>query len=166
MLWSYFGSGHGKGVYDGAGAVLKQSIRFEQMKMESPKLQTAADVVAFCLQKQTTETKSSNNHREHRTYRRNVIRFFHLIENVERRKKYDCKYFSGVRSLHSIVSVSPQDVTLLRIRHLACFCKECMDDNSDFCLNKSHVREWELETLEPKNISEVCTYIYAAPLSL
>ena len=29
MLWSYFGSGHEKGVYDRAGAVLKQSIRIE-----------------------------------------------------------------------------------------------------------------------------------------
>jgi hypothetical protein len=49
MLWSYFGFGHGKGVHDGAGALLKQSIRTEQMKMESPKLQTVADVVAFCF---------------------------------------------------------------------------------------------------------------------
>jgi len=23
MVWSYFGSGHGKGVHDGAGAILK-----------------------------------------------------------------------------------------------------------------------------------------------
>jgi hypothetical protein len=44
MLWSYFGSGHGKGVHDGAGAVLKQPIRKEQMKMETPKLQIAADM--------------------------------------------------------------------------------------------------------------------------
>jgi hypothetical protein len=141
--------------------VLKQSIWSEQMKMESPKLQTTADVVAFCLQKQTIEIESRNNHREYRNCRRNVIRFFYLIKNVDRQKKYDCKYFSGVKALHSIVLVSPQDVTLLRIRHLACFCKEC-----DFCLNKSHVRERELETLEPNNISEVCTYVYAASLSL
>jgi hypothetical protein len=107
MLWSYFGSGHSKGIHDGVGAMLKQSIWYEQMKMESPKLQTAANVVAFYLQKQTTEAKSYNNHREHRNCRRNVIRFLHLIENVDRWKKYDCKYFSGVRSLHSIVSVSP-----------------------------------------------------------
>ena len=51
MLWSYFGSRYRKGVHDGAGAVLKQSIRTEQMKMESPKLQTSTDVVAFGLQK-------------------------------------------------------------------------------------------------------------------
>jgi hypothetical protein len=166
MLWSYFGSGHGKGVHDGAGAMLKQSIRTEQMKMESPKLQTAADVVAFCLQKQATETTARNEHRAYKDARRPILRYFHLIKNMDRRKKYDYKYFSGVRSLHSVVSVSHRDVTLLRIRELACFCKECMDDSSDFCINKSHVKEWRLETLEPKNLTEVCVYVYGFPVVL
>jgi hypothetical protein len=35
MVWSYFGSGHGKGDHNGAGVVLKQEIRKEQMNMDS-----------------------------------------------------------------------------------------------------------------------------------
>jgi hypothetical protein len=32
MSWNYFGSGHGKGEVDGAGALLKRQIRTEQIK--------------------------------------------------------------------------------------------------------------------------------------
>ena len=74
--------------------------------MESPKLQTTADVVAFCLQKHATETVAHNEHRAYNDARRPVLCYFHLIKNVDRRKKYDCKYFSSMRSLYSVVSVS------------------------------------------------------------
>lgn len=158
MVWSFFGSGHGKGVHDGAGAILKQSIRKEQMKMETPKLHNAADVVAFCKSRQTSEAVVRNGLKDYRIARRDVVRFFHLIENVDRRHKYDCRYFEGVRSLHSLVSVSHRDITLLKVRHLACFCKECMDDNSELCLQTSHVKEWKLVTLSPKVLTEVLYY--------
>ncbi len=36
-------------------------------------------------------------------------------------------------------SISYKDVTLLNLRKLACFCLECMDDNPNFCENKSQV---------------------------
>jgi hypothetical protein len=120
----------------------------------------------FVFQKQATETAARNQHRKYKDVRRPVLRYIHLIENVDRRKKYDCKYFSGVRSLHSVVSVSHRDVTLLRVRELACFIKECMDDNSDFCVNKLHVKERRLETLEPKNLTEVCIHVYGFPVVL
>jgi DNA-binding ferritin-like protein (Dps family) len=149
------GSGHGKGVHDGVGVVLKWSIKNEQMKMETPKLQTAADVVAFCLQRQAEEAELYNQHKNYKNAKRDVLRYFHLIYKVDRRKKYNCKYFKGVQSLHSVVSVSHRDVTFLKSRHLACFCKEYMDDNSDFCGQKMHVKEWRLKTLEPKNLMEV-----------
>ncbi len=35
MVWSYFGSGHGKGVHDRAGVVLKQEIQKEKLTMNS-----------------------------------------------------------------------------------------------------------------------------------
>jgi hypothetical protein len=64
MLWSYFGSGHGKGVHDRAGARLKRSIRNEQMKMETPKLQIVADIVVFYLQRQAEEAELRNQNKE------------------------------------------------------------------------------------------------------
>jgi hypothetical protein len=47
MVWSYFGSDHGKGVHDGVGAALKQEIWKEHMRMDSEQLQNVIDV-AFC----------------------------------------------------------------------------------------------------------------------
>jgi hypothetical protein len=38
MVWSYFGSGHGKGVHDRAGVVLKQEIQKENLIMNSQRL--------------------------------------------------------------------------------------------------------------------------------
>jgi hypothetical protein len=38
MSWNYFGSGHGKGEVDGAGALLKREIRNEQLKPNGQKL--------------------------------------------------------------------------------------------------------------------------------
>jgi len=35
MVCSYFGSGHGKGLHDGAGAMLKCAIRKEEVNFES-----------------------------------------------------------------------------------------------------------------------------------
>ncbi len=55
MLWSYFGLGHGKGVHDGVGAILKLEIRKEQFRMDGQKLQNVVDVVAFCEHKQLKE---------------------------------------------------------------------------------------------------------------
>ena len=146
MVWSYFGSGHGKGLHDGAGAMLKCAIRSEEMNFESrTKLQSAADVVDFCNRKEREE------HRAYGKARRNLIRYFHLIkaDAVDRTRDLDCRAIPGTRSVHSVSSVSPTNVTLLHIRQLACFCPECMDDNPQFCARQVHVRNWTLVVLQP-----------------
>jgi hypothetical protein len=47
MVWSYFGSGYGKGVHDGAEAMLKQEIWKEQLTMDNMKLQTLQQKVSL-----------------------------------------------------------------------------------------------------------------------
>ena len=47
MDWHFWGTGHGKGPHDGAGACLKQTLRKEQIKPNSIRLHNAADVVSF-----------------------------------------------------------------------------------------------------------------------
>ena len=146
MVWSYFGSGHGKGLHDGAGAMLKCAIRSEEMNFESrTKLQTAADVVAFCNRKEQEE------HRAYPKARGSLIRYFHLIDvnAVDRTRDLDCRSIPGTRSVHSVSSVSATNVTLLHIRQLSCFCPECMDDNPMFCTRQNHVRQWALTVLQP-----------------
>ena len=146
MVWSYFGSGHGKGVHDGAGAMLKCALRREEMNFQSrTRLQSAADVVNFCNCKELEE------HRAYGRARRSVIRYFHLIDPaaVDRTRDLDCMAIPGTRSVHSVSSVSPINVTYLHIRQLACFCTECMDDNPLFCSRQNHVRHWDLKVLQP-----------------
>lgn len=78
-------------MYDGAGAVLKQNICWEQLNMNVEKIQRVGDVVATCLRKQKEE------HPAYENIRSNVNRFFHLIEekNVCRVITWDCKPIPG-----------------------------------------------------------------------
>lgn len=157
MVWSYFGSGHGKGLHDGAGAMLKCAIRNEEMNFDSrTKLQTAADVVNFCNRKELEE------HRAYGNVRRSLIRYFHLIEpnSVDRSRDLDCRPIPGTRSVHSVSSVSPTNVTYLHIRQLACFCPECMDDNPMWCEKQNHVKHWALIVLQPLTPTPVSDLLY------
>ena len=152
MVWSYFVSGHGKGVHDGAGAVLKQEIRKAQMSVDSSlKMQCAEDVVNYCRAKQ------SEVHAAFPNARREVDKFYYLIgsNDVDRSNTLDCKKVTGSRSMHSICSVSETDITNVRSRFLSCFCPPCMDDQADFCERKTHVMRWKLNVLEPLNMIEV-----------
>ncbi len=47
MVWFYFGSGHGKGVHDGARVLLKQEIKKQQLTMDNERLWCVAYVVFF-----------------------------------------------------------------------------------------------------------------------
>ena len=146
MVWSYFGSGHSKRTHDGAGAMLKCAIRREEMNFKShTKLQSAADVVDFC------NCKEQEEHHAYGKARRSLIRYFHLIkaDAVDRTRDLDCRAIPGTRSVHSVSSVSPNNVTYLHILQLACFCAECMDDNPMLCARQSHVKHWALIVLQP-----------------
>jgi hypothetical protein len=103
--------------------------------MDGKIFQNASDVVSLC------ESKQMEEHVAYPNARRQVSQFFHLVksEDVDRSVMWDCKNIVGTQSLHFVASVSHRDVTLLNLRELACFCLECMDDNLDFCENKSQV---------------------------
>lgn len=47
MLWNFYGSGHGKGEWDGAGAVVKRALRAEQLLNPQTTLRNARDCVTF-----------------------------------------------------------------------------------------------------------------------
>lgn len=60
MDWHFWGTGHGKGPHDGAGACLKQSIRKEQLRRDSRKLHGAADVVNYLKTDESSKWSLSN----------------------------------------------------------------------------------------------------------
>ena len=100
-MWSFFGTCHGKGPYDRAGAVLKRYIRTAQLDIKGPKLQCAADVVRF-LRKELSDRRKT-------VYgdRRPVNGIFsHVLEgDVDRKHEYACEPILGCRDLHFIRSV-------------------------------------------------------------
>ena len=146
MQWNYWGSGHGKGPHDGAGACLKRALRKEQLKPYGARLQNATDVVDFL--------KSSMN-KEHAAYagaRREVIRHFHDIKenDVDRQHSFNCRTVKGSRGLHSVRSMGHSNNVLLETRPLACFCDGCVEPKPGlFCVSTSHVPPWKLVTLQP-----------------
>jgi hypothetical protein len=75
------------------------------------------------------------------------------LDDMDISAMWDYKNIIGTHSLHLVASVSPRDVTLLKLKDLACFCLEYMDDNPNFCENIAHVQPWKLHTLELINIT-------------
>ncbi len=59
MIWSLFGSGHGKGIHDGVGVVVKKVLRRKQLNVEGVKFQNVEKVVAFLCDKLSSWPKSS-----------------------------------------------------------------------------------------------------------
>jgi hypothetical protein len=47
MLWSFFGSSHGKGPHDGVRAMIKRFLCRKQLNPQAKKLQNVEEVVEF-----------------------------------------------------------------------------------------------------------------------
>jgi hypothetical protein len=152
LEWHFWGTGHGKGPHDGAGACLKQTIRKEQLKPDSVRLHGASDVVNFL------KTAMNLPNAAYPGARRVVCRHFHLIGKTEvsRVKDMACNTIQGSRSMHSIRSVSHQNNVLLECRDFSCFCLACVARNSiEVCPRRSYATPWRLITLEPSSSKEV-----------
>ncbi|CAM6089455.1 unnamed protein product [Calypogeia fissa] len=145
MGWHFFGTGHGKGTWDGAGAHLKNFLRSEQLKTNSVKLHNAADVVEFC------KRSMSMPHLAYERAKLEVRRIFHLVNmgDVDRSIGWDCRTVDGSQSKHSIQSVSHVNTTLLQVRELSCFCDFCVNGGDGPCANAKHVTKYDLVTMEP-----------------
>lgn len=145
MDWHFWGTGHGKGPHDGAGACLKQCIRREQVRPDSVRLHSASDVATYL------QTAMSLPNAAYPNARREVNRHFHLIglTEVPRDKPLACQTISGSRSMHSIRSVTYLNNTLLECRDHSCFCPSCVWGDLGDCPNKLHAQPWRLEQLQP-----------------
>ena len=142
-MWSFFGSGHGKGPHDGAGAVLKRYIRTTQLDVNGPRLQDVETVVEFLRSKLSERPKTSYGDR--RPVRRT---FWHVrVGDVDRETEYECDPIVGCRDLHCVQSVGAMAVNKLLKRQLACFCASCIQCNWGDCENRAWAGNWEVEVL-------------------
>jgi hypothetical protein len=47
MIWSFFGTSHGKGTHDGTGGVIKWFLQQEQLNVHGVPLRNVAHMVSF-----------------------------------------------------------------------------------------------------------------------
>ena len=149
MMWSFFGSGHGKGEHDGAGAVIKRTLTHEQLKANSWILKSACDVVAFL------------QHRFCSADNQGVRRIFWEVKesDVPRERKWDCKRVKGSRSMHCVNGYSTTDNCSLRSRKLSCFCYSCMCQRWARCSNVAYVEQWDYIQITPEDNESLNTYL-------
>lgn len=144
MQWNHFGTGHGKGRWDGAGAHVKQALRAEQVKPRGLKLHNSADVVAFLREQMTREYAG------YKEARRTVHRYFYDVKEdaINNFQTPNARTVDGTRSFHQIRSVGLDQISL-EVRDLACFCKFCMDGGDGPCDNAAYVDSFTMIHLEP-----------------
>jgi hypothetical protein len=151
-MWSFFGFGHGKGLHNGVGVVLKRFIWRVQLDVKSIKLQNAKLVVFLLKEKLNGQPESSYS-----SGLRFVTHiFFHVKHvDVDRVIQYTCDAIKGIRDLYLIRSMGLMDVNMLMKKSLSCFSYFCMDGNFLACDNIPWSKDWEVEMLIPSNTAFV-----------
>ena len=149
MTWNFFGSGHGKGEHDGAGAVIKRALTHEQLKSDGVVLRQAADAVAFLTRTMSNDVCSS--YAQPTKAGPPINRKFWLVKegDVDRSNLWGCETVQGSRSLHCISGFSRHDPSQLRTRQLSCFCDACIRGHWRTCCSKSYVDKWTHLVLKP-----------------
>jgi hypothetical protein len=150
MCWNYFGSGHGKGEVDDAGALLKWEICTEQLKSSGQKLQNVADIVRFL------KDRSMRAHARPRGVRSETLKFFWLIpqsgpRSVRRTEALQVDRVPISMSQYQCRSVSARDPTLIQFRPLSCFFFACLRYGMHNTSHQiDHVEEFKVYRLSPK----------------
>lgn len=158
MLWNFFETAHGKGEWDGAGAVVKRALTAEQIMNPARPLQNAAQVVSFLDEKYSRRVASSYN----KSRLTPISRVFWHIEDDKvnhEDRSIRCKTLPASKALYSIMGFSETDPTLLMTRALSCFCIPCVDGDWANCENATHVQEWDVKRLVPESASAVAEHV-------
>jgi hypothetical protein len=158
IWWNYFESAHGKGEWDGAGAMVKRALRAEQIQNPLQPLQNAVLVVEFLEEKYTKRVASS--YQQSTTPPLSRV-FWHIGEKEvdHHDKNVKCNTLPGSKNLYSIMGFSMSDPTLLQTRALSCFCVPFINGQWGGCENPSHVQDWEVQRLVPVNCRAIAEQI-------
>jgi hypothetical protein len=147
MMWSFFGSGHGKGTYDGVGVVIKHFIWHEQLNTHGTKLQNAEDVFNF-LRANLFECFKSSYIGKNKPIRR---MFWHVkFDDVDHCLfSFACDIVEGTMKIHCICAINKHVLTQPLVKLLACFYALCVENMWDECANVKWIRDWISKHLQP-----------------
>lgn len=146
ICWNFFASAHGKGPWDGLGAVLKCFLRRLQLAEPNLLLNDAASVVRVCSERFTEMGKSAAA----------ACRAFHLVtpEEVNTFPMRCANTLPGSRSFHSFLAtpgVPTQDgKTVILVRPISCTCTPCLEGAPQRCEHAGYVPGWEEMKLTEK----------------
>ncbi|CAC5385885.1 unnamed protein product [Mytilus coruscus] len=135
----FYGSRHGKGPCDGAGAVLKSAARRAVMG-QTQVINNSKDLFEFAKLKLVKDDLPNSD--EHLHSKRTV---FHVTESDICRNRPDriAKTLKGTRLLHSIKTKEGMNIYT---RTQSCFCQPCREGIGQ-CQNDEYVENWKEEHL-------------------
>jgi hypothetical protein len=125
MLWSFFGSGHGKGLHDSVGVIIKRFLWREQLDAHGTKLQNAKKVVDF-LHKHLSDRPEAS----YTSVKRILRRVFQLVKAKEvsqNSNSFNYDLIKGTMKIHSICVTNKHNLTTLMVKDLAYFCSYCLN---------------------------------------
>ena len=149
---NYMETSHAKGPQDDAGANVKHMCDLDVIRGKV-RIQTAKDFYEHLEANFKHPAAPSFPSRSVKLAKRE---FFYLENTDRNRGGRSFKEVKGNRDIHS-VRAGEQPGSLC-VRHLSCYCDNCLDGNYQRCSNKDYVDNWtavdaQLETLPERRIT-------------
>ncbi|XP_033730626.1 uncharacterized protein LOC117320042 [Pecten maximus] len=128
----FYGSRHGKGPSDGAGAVVKSFVR-RGVLGDSICINNAKEFFNY--------SKKISKDEEHSK------RTFFYVDQINRNRpdRSNSKTIIGTRKLQCVKTVEQKKIAT---RNLSCFCGGCVVGQYEKCSNSEYVQEWTTQALE------------------
>ena len=114
---SYFGSGHGKSLMDGEGAVVKKKIT-NLIKSEDALIRNASDCAA-----QFPNNVTQSVHQIHTTHPTQAIRTVMVVNDIQVEDVAKTSTIRGTQKLHCVRSTGTTGI--IEGRTYSCFCSGC-----------------------------------------
>ncbi len=149
MIWSFFGSSHGKGPHDGARTIIKRFSRGEQLNVHGEKLQNAEEVVTFLRKHLFDRPKTS-----YVSVRKPIKGLFWHIKLdhvIQKNSSCNCDLVKGCMKLHSIFAYNKHNLTQFWFKDFASYYILCLDHKWGDCENLQWSGNWTSKHLQPSN---------------
>jgi hypothetical protein len=144
--WNFFGSGHGKGLHDGDGDVIKRFTGKEQLDANGAKLQNAKEVVQFLHEHLPKRLETSYS-----SARRPLRKVFWLVKEEKVPKNsltFSCDSIKSTMKLHSILATNKNNLTTLMVKDLPYFYTFYFDGKWVDCQNLQWIGHWVPKILQ------------------
>lgn len=143
ICWNFYASAHGKGPWDGAGAVLKKWLRSFELTPEGARLKSGkAAAVVEVAEEYLSNIKTKGSKLDGRR--------FVLVDEQEVNmwEGPRAKTIEGTHKLHSfLVLPNSEGLTDIYLRDISCTCPPCLTLQLEGCTRATVVSPWRRYTM-------------------